>query len=372
MGLQNHRVRLSSPVSTSYLCTRAANSLDIDPHAKSVHELSVDADVDSPFGIGLILGASGSGKTTLARQIYGDDALVEVLDLARPVIEQFPPEWDYDRCSSALLAIGLSSVPCWIRPAHTLSNGQRARADAALRLARSGSAVVVIDEWTSVVDRVVAKAMSHCVQRHVRKFGGSIVLLSCHYDVVEWLDPDWIIDCNSSSFDDRRSLLPGQRFERADRLTFEIAECDTTSWPYFAKYHYLTDKLPGGLSISFGVYCNDRQIGFVNFANYVPRRRFGRFKLHSNRLVIHPDYVGFGLGARVLNACAPIVAARGFDVWSKFSSVPVFKALSRHPDLWALRSVQRDTPAPGAMMDRKTGFRRHVKTWSFEYVGPVE
>ena len=58
--------------------------------------------------------------------------------------------------------MGLSQVPCWVRPAFTLSNGQQARAKIALTLADNKD-LAVIDEWTSVVDRTVAKVMSHAV-----------------------------------------------------------------------------------------------------------------------------------------------------------------------------------------------------------------
>ena len=367
MALQDYRVRLESSVCTDYRSARAANSLDIDAVKKSVHELQVQADLDSSFNVGVIVGASGSGKTTLARQVYGDNALCEVLDLSRPVIEQFPDAMTYDDCAQALCAIGLSSVPCWIRPACTLSNGQRARAEAALRMALAGDEVLVIDEWTSVVDRTVAKAMSHCIQRHARASGRRVVLLSCHFDVLEWLSPDWVIDCNAAAFVDAR----GRRQPRTERLQFDIAECDRATWRYFSKYHYLSDKLPGGKILTFGVWHEGRQIGFQCFANYVPTRRFERMKLHSNRTVIHPDFVGFGLGMRVVNETSRIVKAMGFDVWAKLSSTPMVKSRLKVPHLWALRDVQRKTGIPGGNMQRqKDSFRQNVKWYSFEYMGP--
>ncbi|MEV1247900.1 hypothetical protein [Nonomuraea sp. NPDC049750] len=53
-------------------------------------------------------------------------------------------------------AVGLSSPPAWLRPYRTLSNGEAFRASIARALAESGD-LVVIDEFTSVVDRQVAK-----------------------------------------------------------------------------------------------------------------------------------------------------------------------------------------------------------------------
>ena len=368
MGLQDYRVTLTSPVSDSYRCTRAANSVDLDVAKKSVHDFAITADVESPFAVGLVVGASGSGKTTLARQVWGDEALRDVLDLARPVIEQFPAAMSYDDCVRALCAIGLSQVPCWIRPAHTLSNGQRARAEAALRIAHEGESPMVIDEWTAVVDRTVAKAMSHCLQRHARGVNRRVVLLSCHYDVIEWLQPDWIIDCNTATFADARSL---RRPERTEKLRFDIAPCDPKTWRYFSRYHYLSDKLPGGKILTFGVWHEDRQIGFQCFANYTPKQRFHAMKLHSNRTVIHPDFVGFGLGGIVINETSRIVKAMGYDVWAKFSSVPVFRSFCKVPHLWALRNVARETAlgAKHGTMTRDSGFRQNVKWYSFEYVG---
>lgn len=362
--MQNHRVRLTSPVATSYFATRAANSLDIDVERKATHELSIDADLVSPFNVGLVVGASGSGKTTFADAVWGDGHRREVLDPSRPVIDQFPDAFDYDARSAALCAIGLSQVTCWIRPAFTLSNGQRARAEAALRMAQAGDEVVVIDEWTSVVDRTVAAAMSLCVARFARKFGKRVVLLSCHYDVDEWLQPDWVVDCNLSAFVDGRSL----RRPRTRTLTFDVAECSPASWRYFARYHYLSDRMPGGYVRTFGVWHEGRQIGFQCFANYVPRRRFEPMQLHSNRTVIHPDYVGFGLGGLVINETSRIIAGEGFVVGAKFSSVPIYRMFAKRPDLWRLTAVARNVAKPGAGI-RQTGFRDDVKTWSFRWIG---
>jgi ABC-type ATPase with predicted acetyltransferase domain len=54
---------------------------------------------------------------------------------------------------------------------------------------------VVIDEFTSVVDRQIAKIGASAFSKAWRKTKGKqIVLLSCHYDIVEWLQPDWVYD----------------------------------------------------------------------------------------------------------------------------------------------------------------------------------
>jgi ABC-type multidrug transport system ATPase subunit len=366
--MQTYNVTLQSPVAKSYRCKRAADSLDIDVEKKAIHRLSVNADIDTSYNIGLIIGASGSGKTTLAKTIFGDDCFKSVLDETKPIIEQFPEDYDYETCAKILSGVGLTQVPCWIRPVYTLSNGQKARAEAALLMCKNG--LSVIDEWTSVVDRTVAKVMSHCVQKHARAEQKRIVLLSCHYDVIDWLNPDWVIDCNKGEYVDRRSVWQSHR--RSEQLQFTVRETDKNTWRYFSRYHYLSESLPGGHVRYFGLFQGQDQIGFICYANYVPFRQVQRLRkekmiMHANRIVVHPDYAGIGLGILMTNETAKYMSSQNFRVMCKFSSVPVYKAMTKSPD-WRLISLDRQLGVKaGGNMKRKSGFRENIKTYTFEY-----
>jgi ABC-type ATPase with predicted acetyltransferase domain len=371
--MQNYNVILESPVFASYRCKRAADSLDIDVEKKSVHKLSITADLKTPFNVGLILGASGSGKTTLAKQIYGTESFEIKLDLDKPIIEQLNPNYSYDECATILNGIGLSAVPCWIKPVKTLSNGQKARAEAAFLLSELSNKTKIIDEWTSVVDRTVAKAMSHCAQKMVRKTNKQVVFLSCHYDVVEWLNPDWIIDCNTESYLDRRSL---HQHNTREQLSFQVRRCDRKSWRYFSKYHYLSENLPGGEIELFGLFEGDRQIGFQCFAKYKPKIHNEFPIFHSNRTVIHPDYVGFGLGLKLINESSRIFKKQKLcEIRAKFSSVPVFKAMMKDKINWRLLSVEKKLGVNSNKKTSKLGrsletMRHDVTSYIFKYVGP--
>jgi ABC-type dipeptide/oligopeptide/nickel transport system ATPase subunit len=364
-------VNLKCEIPKTFLTTKAAQSQDINIEEKSTHEKHIHADIDSPFNIGLIVGASGSGKTTLARQIYGgifDES--SIIDQSKPIIDQFPDDWTYEQIQTSLCAIGLTSVPCWIRPAYTLSNGQKFRAEVALKCAFASTKddMLIIDEWTSVVDRIVGKIMSHSVQKFARKFNKKIVLLSCHYDVIDWLLPDWIIDCNKDLFEDRRLLQQ----ERSERLTIDVREIGKSSWKYFSKYHYLSHNLPGGRLYFFGAFIGKEQIGFNCFAHYIP----GNQKtIHSNRTVIHPDYCGIGLGMKFDDATCQIMKDRGFKVLGKFSSIPTYKAISKNPK-WRYLNSGFKTPLGGGTYaiitkgsKRFASLRNDVRWWSFEYIG---
>lgn len=323
--MQNYVVRLESPVSQSYRCRKAADSVNLDVKKKSIHELSISADLETKYNIGLIFGASGSGKSTLAKKIYGDSCFGRPVDLKRPIIEQFPSTLSYEQCVSLLTGVGLTSIPCWVRPAGTLSNGQTARAHAALRCGSDTDQEIVIDEWTSVVDRDVARVMSHSIQKFARKQKKKIVLISCHADVIEWLNPDWVIDCNTQTYTNRRDTVGA--FKRSDRLRLDIKECPKSAWKYFSKYHYLSEKLPGGTIFCFGLFRGDDQIGFNCFACYsmVDRKLY-----HSNRVVIHPDYVGLGLGIKLATECSQIMHDRGYRIKAKFTSPAMYKHRKNH------------------------------------------
>lgn len=369
--MQTYELTLKSDVSKTFRCKKAANSLDIDVDKKAIHHFKVDADITTDFNIGLIVGASGSGKTTITKSIFGEDCFNEVLDLSKPVIDQFPKDFSYDECADMLSGVGLTAVLCWIRPAYTLSNGQRARAEIALQLARPENDVIVIDEWTSVVDRTVAKVMSHCIQKHAKRKNKQIILCSCHYDVEEWLQPDWVIDCNKQSYQDWR----GVRRERTERLQFDVKEIGRETWKYFSKYHYLSDKLAGSKMFLYGLFHNNEQIGFIAFNNYVPHKKNTKMIMHANRIVIHPDYAGMGLGIMMTNAAAKIMEQkRIYDIRCKFSSTPIFRAMDKSAE-WICDKIERKVSVipGGRMADRKAeGFRSKVKTYSFRYIGNQE
>jgi len=210
--VQNYRLTLKAEASSSFHAIKARNSVDIQDDSKLVHEMNISGvDLETLYNVGLIIGASGSGKTTLAKHIFKEHFHEITLDKSKAIIDQFPESYSYDDRAMALTAIGLSQVPCWIKPLGVLSNGQQERAKIAVALACAGENISVFDEWTSVVDRNVAAVMSHSAQKMLRKTGKRAVFLSCHYDIIEWLDPDWIIDCNQQKYINLRDMVGGER-----------------------------------------------------------------------------------------------------------------------------------------------------------------
>ena len=54
--------------------------------------------------------------------------------------------------------------------------------------------LIVFDEYTSTVNREVAKFGSYALQKAIRRLGKKFIAVTCHYDVIEWLEPDWVFD----------------------------------------------------------------------------------------------------------------------------------------------------------------------------------
>jgi ABC-type ATPase involved in cell division len=146
------------------------------------------------FKIGVIVGSSGSGKSTLLKKF----GVEEIPDWSadKSILSHFESP---DVAINKLGAVGLNSIPSWYKPYHVLSNGEKFRADLARKL-KSNS---VIDEFTSVVDRNVAKAASVSLARYIKNNDiSNIILSTCHRDILEWLEPDWVIDTDSGELID--------------------------------------------------------------------------------------------------------------------------------------------------------------------------
>jgi len=174
------------------------DNYDIQNREKTVTEVPIPSKEDmeamnkDDWNILLICGKSGSGKSTILREIYGDVKQIEY-DHSKCVISQFPRFTEEEVCD-LLSSIGLASVPTWLRKPQELSNGERARLDIAKAIYDANGGVVLLDEYTSVVNRAAAKSMSHALQRYARQKGLKIIIASCHFDIVEWLQPDYMFN----------------------------------------------------------------------------------------------------------------------------------------------------------------------------------
>lgn len=220
-------VRNECADSNSYRAARVKSLFNAE--RGNVFELDADIDVDGePWSIGLIVGPSGTGKTSIGRQLFGGGKIIDLYGGwgERPIVDEISPNGDFDSVTGALANVGLGDVPSWLRPFHALSNGQQFRAGLA-RLISDAPNDVIVDEFTSVIDRQIAKIGAMAFAKGWRRNKGKrIVLLSCHYDIVEWLQPDWVFDTGTGELKKETNLNQDRRsswkFGRSTPLTGSI------------------------------------------------------------------------------------------------------------------------------------------------------
>lgn len=174
-------------------------------------------EIPTQFKIGVIVGSSGSGKSTLLKEFGNEE--VPVWNPEKAVVSHFETP---DEAINKLGAVGLNTVPSWYKPYHVLSNGEKFRAD----LARKIKDNAVIDEFTSVVDRNVAKAASTALSRYVKKNDiHNVVLSTCHHDIIDWLEPDWVIDTDNGHLYDGFFLSDQKSISKYIVQTAKSGEC---------------------------------------------------------------------------------------------------------------------------------------------------
>ncbi len=267
-------------------------------------------EVPSDFSLGVIYGSSGTGKTSLLQEFNYLDSF----------------EWDSNKAISSqvnpdlLMRIGLSSIPSLCRPYHVLSTGEKHRADIAVSLKDN----CVIDEFTSVCNRELAKSISIGLRNTIDKLEyKNIVVASCHEDIIEWVEPDWIINTNTNTITIGRTKRPSS--------TYRIIPCSVNAWDIFKHHHYLS------ANINAGAYCwlmlNDKNniCGFASaLAN--PGKGLGN-AWREHRLVILPDYQGLGLGSKLSNAIAQMFIDKGSRYFSKTAHPKLGEYRNKSP-LW--------------------------------------
>jgi GNAT superfamily N-acetyltransferase len=386
--MPHHTITAETPIHSSFRVAQVAGMFDVPLAEKSVVRFEVELPaLEDDWNIGLIVGPSGSGKSTVARAAFGAQ-LYRGADWPtdRAVVDAFG-EVPVRKVLELFTAVGFGSPPSWIKPYCVLSNGERFRCDLARALSQSlrlkkGTGtraetsslieteecsrasplfqppLIVFDEFTSVVDRTVAMVCSAAIAKGIRngRIGGRFVAVTCHYDVADWLEPDWTLDMATGQLSRRRLRRPEVRLE--------ISRCGVEAWRLFARHHYLS----GSLNRSARCYLATWQGEPVMFCATLPvigRRHHRRF----TRIVTLPDYQGLGIGMRVVAAVAEHERSGG-DRVNVTSSHPALIAHCQRSPLWRTRSVR--TAAQGSRTNEKfAGYRSSAGRCvvSSEYVG---
>lgn len=255
-------------------------------------DLEINADLSGDWQIGVVVGASGSGKTSIGKVIFGDNKIYDYTQgwsNDKPIIDDIAPNGDFNEVTGALASVGLGDVPAWLRPFRVLSNGEQFRAGLA-RLICEKPSEVVIDEFTSVIDRQIARIGSQAFQKAWRRSNpnGKVVLLTPHYDILDWVQPDWVIDTKTKTFD--RGTV-----RQRPKIDLEIFKTNSSYWKFFKPHYYLDLPMPPAAEYFVGVV--DGELA----CHLAVSPLFTANGYRATRLVTMPEWQGAGVGFRFLN-----------------------------------------------------------------------
>jgi ABC-type lipoprotein export system ATPase subunit/N-acetylglutamate synthase-like GNAT family acetyltransferase len=309
---------------TKYIC----DSFDIQDNKES--KVVVEANLDNipkDFNIGVVYGGSGSGKTTILKHYFKKNIDESYFDNTKSLISNF--DWlEPDEATMLLSSMGLSSVPTWLRPFNVLSNGEQYRANLAYIVGKAKEGeVILIDEYTSVVDRDVAKAMSNALQKYIRRNNKKIVLASCHFDIMDWLQPDWIYSPQKG----RLEIATSRR--QRPRIELQILRCRYETWNLFKQHHYLTEDL-NKASKNFITLYNDKPVCFVAILPMPSGTIQNAYRI--SRIVVLPDFQGLGIGIKLLNYFGSMYKKDHKSLYIKTSNPSLFNGMSRNVHNWKL------------------------------------
>jgi len=120
-------------------------------------------------------------------------------------LDDFPEGLETGEITKALCSVGFASPPDWLKSYDCLSQGEKMRVDIARALCLNQNQIV-FDEFTSVVDREIAKVSAFAISKAVRRSKKKFIAVTCHYDVLDWLEPDWVFSTDTMEFTRKKEV----------------------------------------------------------------------------------------------------------------------------------------------------------------------
>ena len=355
-------IELESAIARSPRVMQVEGLFDVPEQKTSRASYHFDVPFDDrPWSVGLIVGPSGAGKSTVARHLFGD-ALIDGYQWphGKAIVDAFGKH-SIDTVVGAPSSVGFASPPAWLKPFSVLSNGERFRVNLA-RAIVDERPLVAIDEFSSVIDRQVALVASHAVAKAVRaREGKKLVAVTCHGDVVDWLQPDWVLEPHVGTFSWRSPW-------RRPAVDVEIVRCSSGAWRWFRSHHYLSAELNRSAKCFVALVGGE----LAGFAAVLPTpHAVVRNLSRIHRMVVLPDFQGLGIGAHALpDAVGGIARAIGRRLTIVTSHPGLIMAMAKSRSWRLTRNMSIGTSA-GRTSSLKWSIHSSAqrRTASFEYVG---
>jgi ABC-type lipoprotein export system ATPase subunit len=348
---------VESAVSQSIRAEQVSSMFDVPPQKKARLEWHGELPIeDREWHVGLIVGPSGSGKSTLLNSVFGKP--VEHQWTGASVIDDFAPGQSVERIADICRAVGFNTIPAWLRPYDVLSTGEKFRVDMARRMLEGG-AMVTCDEFTSVVDRQVARIGCHAVQKYIRKEGRQFVAAACHYDLEDWLQPDWVFEPATMQFR-WRSL------QRRPEIECVVTRVPYKLWRIFAPFHYISAEL-NPAARCFGLFVDGRIVAFLAALHRVHPTAHDVYGY--SRGVTLPDFQGIGFTPALSDCVSSAFKAVGLRAHTYPAHPAHIRSRLRSPNwtLLKLPGVRNVVRGPNSTVAGMGGRPCAI----LEYVGPA-
>ncbi|MBI3406930.1 MAG: ABC transporter ATP-binding protein [Planctomycetes bacterium] len=325
-------LHVETPINLTPRVQQVRGMFDLPEEAIAALDWHIELPLDErPWHIGLIVGPSGCGKSTVARHLFPE--LADLDEHGHPtafsewigrgaVVDAFPETMPIKEIVALLSSVGFASPPAWLRPFHVLSTGQRFRVTLTLLLAHTPPEKrIIFDEYTSVVDRTVARIGSAALAKTIRQTRRQFVAVTCHEDVEAWLQPDWVYRPAENTF-------AWRRLRRRPPIVLDVVRCRPSAWRLFAPHHYLNTSLARS-AVCFLALWQGRPVAFSAWLPFVgagPKAR------REHRTVTLPDYQGAGIGNALSDFCAGLWSGLGYRVYSTTTHPAMIRSRLRSPN----------------------------------------
>jgi len=274
-------------------------------------------------------------------------------------------------------------MPTWLKPYQVLSTGERFRADLARTLIDAGKnltprrtgaedthhsflcpsaplrehSLLVVDEFTSSLERTIAKTTSAALVRFIRSARDKrLVAVTCHDDILDWLQPDWVVRLvNNDAPQLTRGRLP------RPKIRLPVRKVPQATWSQFVRHHYLA----GGLARSatcYAAFLDDRPIAFCAAVAALGWKKTKRI----TRLVTLPEFQGLGIAGQLLQFVATYESTKGNRVTITASHPAILAHCSKSPH-WQLTGHKPTGSTIQTYRGRRIGCSLGRAVASFEF-----